>query len=87
MLSSCPVLSTSNHHHPVDSTVEPIYSRYMSNTNPAALDSLARTYFAARDAMYARNTAGTRAACQDAARAYDAAQDAAELDSTRNWAR
>lgn len=66
-----------------------LYNVDVPNTNPtdALLSSLGQAYFAARDAMYARNTPCTRAACQDASRAYQAAQDAAEMDGTRNWAR
>ncbi len=52
-----------------------------------ALSQAAARYFAARDAMYARNTPCSRAACRDASRAYDDAQDAAEMDGTRNWSR
>lgn len=84
MLSRCPHSSTNKRHQHVDTTVEPVYSRYMSND---ALSQAAARYFAARDRMFARNTKANRKACRQLARAYDAAQDAAEQDSTRNWTR
>lgn len=61
----------------------------MTNTNPtdALLSSLGQAYFAARDHMYARNTAANRAACRDASRAYSDALDLAAQDGARDWSR
>ncbi len=59
----------------------------MTKPTDSELNILAAAYFAARDAMHAHNTPGTRAACQDTSRAYNGALDAAEQDVARNWTR
>lgn len=41
MLSWCPALGTKKRHKHVDTTVDPHYSRYMSNTNRIAATILA----------------------------------------------
>lgn len=83
MLSWCPALGTKKRHQGVDTTVDPHYSRYMSNETDDRLDELEAAWDRAKDEMHRLGTPAARFAYYAAADAYNNALDRAEQDPSR----